>query len=192
MVNRKSTPKLDRKAWISKGLEVLAVSGVEAVRVEPLAKMMQVTKGSFYWHFKNRAELLSAILAEWVNQETESIIERVEQADGTPREKLLYLFELAVQDDMQAERAIRAWATRDLSALETLHEVDQRRISYTQGLFVNVGFSLTEALVRARLVYYALIGEEQIMGQIDRAERLATVRHWYEILTHTNNENQFW
>jgi AcrR family transcriptional regulator len=67
-----------------------------------------VTKGSFYWHFKNREDLLTGILQEWVTLQTNSIIQRVNELPGDPKTKLLYLFELAVQDDGQVENAIRA------------------------------------------------------------------------------------
>lgn len=183
MVKKNEISKLGQQDWINLGLEVLADNGVEAVRVEPLAKLLNVTKGSFYWHFKSREELLEAILQEWVNRETESIIEQVEAAGGDALTKLLYLFELAIQDDGQVENAIRAWAANDSRVAAILDQVDRRRLDYTKTLFLKVGFAPFEATVRARMVYYALIGELVLGIQTNRAERLAEMHLQHLILT---------
>ncbi|NER97899.1 MAG: TetR/AcrR family transcriptional regulator, partial [Symploca sp. SIO1B1] len=82
MVRKNQVSNLTRLDWIEQGLKTLAETGVETVRVEPLAKVLGVTKGSFYWHFKNREDFLEAILQEWVNWQTNSIIEQVEALGG--------------------------------------------------------------------------------------------------------------
>ena len=183
--------KLDRYDWIKEGLVVLAESGMEAIRVEPLAKRINVTKGSFYWHFKDRNDLLNAILAEWVQLDTNSIIERVNQIDAPPKTKLLKLFEFAVTDnelipglaDGRIERAIRAWATNDKKVANLMAQIDQKRLDYTKALFVEIGFSDVEALARARLAYYSLIGELTIGVQVNEGDRLAEIRRQHAILT---------
>ncbi|NJR20898.1 MAG: TetR/AcrR family transcriptional regulator [Richelia sp. CSU_2_1] len=184
-------PKLGRQDWVKAGLAVLAESGVAGVRVEPLAKLMKVTKGSFYWHFKDRNDLLDAILEEWVQLDTIGIIELVDRMDATPKTKLLRLFELDIEDDGvtpgladgRIENAIRAWATNDPKVAAVLANVDRQRLEYTQNLFMQIGFSPIEALARARLAYYSLIGELAIGNLADRAERLAETRLQHSILT---------
>lgn len=180
-------PKLKRQDWIDAGLRVLAESGVEAVRVEPLAKLLKVTKGSFYWHFKDRQELLNALLEEWVRLQTNSIIERVEAIDGDASTKLLRLFEIAMDDDGREENAIRAWATIDSRAAAVVTEVDRRRLDYTRDLFVQIGFTPEEAIVRARMAYYSLVGEFTIGTRTNRAERLAEAQMQHAILTRQSN-----
>jgi AcrR family transcriptional regulator len=191
MVGQKlAESKLGRQDWVKMGLAVLAESGVEAVRVEPLAKRMRVTKGSFYWHFKDRNDLLEALLAEWVEIDTHSIIERVNQIDADPKTKLLRLFELAIADDGLTpgladgtlEKAIRAWATSDVKVAAVLEQVDQQRLDYTKNLFLEMGFSEAEALARARLAYYSLVGEFTIGVRTNQADRLAMIRQQYAIL----------
>ncbi|NER47942.1 MAG: TetR/AcrR family transcriptional regulator [Symploca sp. SIO1A3] len=183
MVKKNQVSNLTRQDWIEQGLKTLAETGVETVRVEPLAKVMGVTKGSFYWHFKNREDFLEAILQEWVNWQTNSIIEQVEALGGDATTKLLYLFELAIQDDGRAENAIRAWATSNSKITTVLAQVDQRRLNYTKDLFLQVGFAPFEAMVRARMVYYALVGEFTIGTRSDQTERLAEIRLQHAILT---------
>ncbi|NJN90614.1 MAG: TetR/AcrR family transcriptional regulator [Leptolyngbyaceae cyanobacterium SL_5_14] len=183
-MEKKAEPSnLTRQDWIDQGLKTLAETGVETVRVEPLAKLLGVTKGSFYWHFKNREDLLEALLQEWVKRQTNSVIERVEAIGSDAATKLLHLFELAVQDDGRAENVIRAWATNDSRVTAVLAEVDQRRLNYTKDLFLQVGFAPFEAIVRARMVYYALVGEFTIGARSNQAERLAEIRLQHAILT---------
>ncbi|MGL5944360.1 MAG: TetR/AcrR family transcriptional regulator [Waterburya sp.] len=197
MVRQKALePKLGRQDWIKTGLAVLAESGVEAVRVEPLAKRMGVTKGSFYWHFKDRNDLLDAILTQWVEIDTNSIIERVNQLDADPKTKLLQLFELAIADDGltpgladgSIENAIRAWANHDAKVDALIAQVDQQRLNYTKDLFLAIGFSEAEALVRARLAYYSLVGEFMIGVRGNQTERLAEIRMQHAILTADTNK----
>lgn len=193
---KSAEPKLGRQDWIEAGLAVLAESGVEAVRVEPLAKRMNMTKGSFYWHFKDRNDLLDAILAEWVEIDTHSIIGQVNQIDADPKTKLLRLFELAIADNGltpglvngRIENAIRAWATNDMKVAVVVGQVDRQRLDYTKNLFFEIGFSETEALVRARLAYYSLVGEFTIGVRTSQGDRLAEIRLQHTILTTKINE----
>ena len=188
---KNSDSKLGRQDWIHAGLTVLAEGGVDAVRIEPLAKRMKMTKGSFYWHFKNRNDLLDAILAEWVELDTNGIIQQVNQLDTDPKTKLLYLLELAYAEndfmpglaDGRIENAIRAWAKSDQKVAELIAQVDQQRLNYTKGLFLDIGFSEAEAMVRARLAYYALVGELTIGIDPNQSNRLAEIRMQYDILT---------
>ena len=195
---KKSTDsKLGRQDWINAGLMALAEGGVAAVRVEPLAKRMKMTKGSFYWHFKNRKDLLDAILAEWVDLDTNGIIEQVNQIDADPKTKLLYLLELAYADndampglaDGRIENAIRAWAKNDQKVADLIAHVDQKRLDYTKAIFLDIGFSDAEAMVRARLAYYALVGELTIGISPHQPNRAVEIRMQYDILTGTIKES---
>lgn len=182
----RETQKLRRKDWLTIGLKVLAESGIEAVRVEPLAKLMQVTKGSFYWHFKNREDLLNAMLQEWETCETDDIIKQVEEAGGDASAKLLNLFQLAYEDDGQLEKAMRTWAANDARAAAAIARIDQRRIDYMQALFLQLGFPMIEAKARARLAYYSWIGEFTVGVLPSQAERLEEARLNHAILVQWN------
>jgi AcrR family transcriptional regulator len=183
MVAKKEALKLTRQDWIDRGLKLLADKGVDSVRVEPLAKLMNVTKGSFYWHFKQREDLLAAILQEWIALETTNIIDRVDRLHGDAKTKLLYLFELAIEDDGRVETAIRAWAVNDVKIANDLARIDRLRLAYTRDLFVEAGFAPFEAMVRAHTIYYALIGAATVGMTTDLAERLTEVRLQHAILT---------
>jgi len=174
--------KLGRHDWLTMGLKVLATSGIEAVRVEPLAKLMKVTKGSFYWHFKNREDLLMAMLQEWEVRETDDIINQVEAAGGNASAKLFNLFQIAFQDDGQLEKAIRNWAANDTRSAAAIARIDLRRINYMQALFLQLGFPTVEATARARLAYYAWIGDFIVGVLPTQAERLEEAKLYHTIL----------
>jgi AcrR family transcriptional regulator len=171
--------RLGKQEWIDAGLRAVARSGVEAVRVERLAEALKVTKGSFYWHFKDRNALLKALLEAWKARATNDIIAKVEAQGRDAGARLRALFTIVVQSDGRRDRAIRAWAAQDAMAQIALEEVDQRRLSYLVSLFRGLAFSKAEATARARLVYNALIGEFMMGMPTSQQQRLV---EWLDIV----------
>jgi AcrR family transcriptional regulator len=172
--------QLGRSDWILAAAVALGESGVEGVRVEPLARRLGVTKGSFYWHFRDRQDLLDALLATWEDRNTFAIIDRVEAGGGGAEERLWRLFEIVIRQGSGAsEEAIRTWARSDPKTAAVLRRVDGRRLEYLEGLFAQMGFSAQEADARSRLVYCALIGEWAMNMQsgVERRLDLAALSH---------------
>src|SRR5215208_8307350 len=85
--------------WIDQGLRTLAAGGPDAVRIEPLARALGVTKGGFYWHFDDRRALLEEMLDTWERVGVDEVIERVESDGGDARAKLRRLFAIAASGD---------------------------------------------------------------------------------------------
>jgi AcrR family transcriptional regulator len=164
--------KLSRKDWIDAGLRVMAELGTGAVRVERLAEILSVTKGSFYWHFKDRGALLEALIEAWKARATSDIIDQVEAQGGDASARLHTLFSIVVQMDGRLDRAIRSWAAEDAMAQNALGEVDKSRLDYLDSLFIGIGFSQAEAIARARLIYHALIGQFMMGTFATYSERL--------------------
>ena len=146
--------------WVSAGLVLLAKEGIDAVRVEPLAVNLGVTKGSFYWHFKDRAALHAEMLRAWLGVGTGDIIEQVEAGGGTGAERLGRLVKLGTSNGKAArlETAIRTWARSDAKVAEALGEVDRKRLDYVVKLLVANGLKRDVSRMRAKLLYLALIG----------------------------------
>ncbi len=151
----------------------MAAQGADAVRVERLAEALGVTKGSFYWHFKDRNALLEALLEAWQMQATYAIIDQVEANGGDCRARLTTLFTIVARVDGRLDRAIRTWAEQDPSARNALDQVDSRRLAYLETLFLGMGFSLPAANARARLVYHALIGQFTMGPAVAHGARLS-------------------
>jgi AcrR family transcriptional regulator len=147
--------------WVDEGLKLLAQQGVDAVKVERLAIALGVTKGSFYWHFRDREALLDALLKRWESHSTQLVIERVDASGGTAAERLRTLIVSTSQSRRAAriEQAIRAWGARDKHVRSVLQALDTKREAYVQALLVEHGLPVARAKSRSRMLYLALIGE---------------------------------
>lgn len=151
--------RLGADEWIEAGLEMLAESGVEAVRVEPLAARLRVTKGSFYWHFQDRQGLLDALLQAWQVAATNDIITIIDERGGDGQARLRTLFKIALVSEGRLEHAIRTWARSDEAVAAVLVDIDRRRTAYVEALFERMGFAKDAAAARARFVYLVVIGQ---------------------------------
>lgn len=134
-----ATTRTPPTKWIDAGLRALADGGPDAVRIEPLAQTLGVTKGGFYWQFADRSALLDAMLDTWERTMLDEVIERVEGAGGDARAKLRRLFALARSADMRGylkvDLAVRDWARRDKRVARRLRRVDNRRMEFMRSLF---------------------------------------------------------
>jgi AcrR family transcriptional regulator len=154
-----------RHTWIEQGLKALAAGGPDAVRVEPLAKALGVTKGGFYWHFEDRGALLDAVLDTWERTYVDDVIENVEHHGGDDRAKLRRLFSLASSAGsglIHIELAIRDWARRDGSVATRLSRVDNRRMDYMRSLFRGFCGDEDDVEVRCTLVFALFVGSHFI------------------------------
>lgn len=186
-MEKEGASKLGRQDWLIIGIQTLVEKGIEAVRVDPLAKLLNVTRGSFYWHFKNRDDLLDEILHEWEARNTKSIIEQIEGLDSAPNSKLLSLFEIAAEDDNLLEKAVRVWSVNDVKAAAAIARIDQQRLDYLQNLFLQLGFSEIDSKVRAQIAYSVRLGWFVMASSSYASERLTEIRLVHAILTQTNN-----
>jgi AcrR family transcriptional regulator len=149
--------------WVVAALQALIEGGVEAVRVEPLAASLGVTKGSFYWHFKDRPALLGALLDFWEAEFTGSLIEQIADGPG-PAARLRSLARMALVADWQgidnarSEMAMQAWAARDPAVAERLRRIYRVRIDYLQGELAELGFAEGRSSLMAKAIYQALMG----------------------------------
>lgn len=155
--------RLDREDWIDAATDALVDGGVDAVAVEALARRLGVTKGSFYWHFQRRSELLEEVLRRWETRGTRAVITAVDDAADDPRDRLRELGRLTFTGPStttdRLEPALRAWATTDESAAAVMTRVDDVRLAYVRDLLVAAGIEPSVAANRAQLFYRVLIGE---------------------------------
>jgi AcrR family transcriptional regulator len=168
-----SAPRLAREDWVRATYRTLAQQGWRAVKVEALAKHLGVTKGSFYWHFRDRNELLDAVLARWHEQ---LVIDRVEATGGTPAQKVRYMLDIVAtanrsQRGGSLELAMRSWARQDERVARVVEQVDERRFDYTADLFHRMGFERREAEARAMLLFSYIFSQGLLSFSDDRATR---------------------
>jgi AcrR family transcriptional regulator len=171
-----------RRRWIEEGLRALAAGGPDAVRIEPLAKALGVTRGGFYWHFDDRAALLEEMLDTWERASTDEVIERVEREGGDARAKLRRAGALTFSDWLlPIDLAVRDWARRDPKVAERLRRVDNRRMDYLRLLFGTLCGDDEEVEARSMLAFTLLIGNHFMAadhGARTRAEVLELAARW--------------
>jgi len=154
---RSDSHRLDRNAWVGAGMEVLCSAGVQAVRVEALAKRLNISKGSFYWHFKDREDLLEAILDEW--QARQSDWNAYGESSQNPVERWAKLFGiLTAPGYAPLELAMSAWARQDEKVARRLAEADRKRITYLATIFREIGFSAAQASEWANAAFLLYLG----------------------------------
>jgi AcrR family transcriptional regulator len=152
--------QLSAQDWVDLGLKTLAKSGFTALKAEPLAKAMRVSRGSFYWHFADIGAFHTAVLERWREVATEQIIAAVEAARGGDKSKdpLAVLLKLTFGSKLMLEKAVRSWAAHDARARAALVAVDRRRLDYIEALLKQAGLAEDAARARAQILFWAFFG----------------------------------
>ena len=149
--------QLSAKDWIDEGLKALVKQGFTALKAEPLAKALGVSRGSFYWHFKDIDAFHAAILKHWREIAAEQIIANVE-ASSKDESPLPHLLRRVFGGKPTLEVAVRTWATLDPVARAALQALDRRRLNYVESLFERSGFPPGVARARAQILYWTFLG----------------------------------
>jgi AcrR family transcriptional regulator len=168
------TDQLSAKDWLDQGLKVLATRGFTALKAEPLAKAMGVSRGSFYWHFADIGAFHAAILKHWREVAAEQIIANLEAAAGNDN-PLALLLRQAFGGRLALENAVRTWATLDPLARSAVQAIDRRRLSYVANLLRASGLSSDVARARAQILYWAFLGFALSDKPLPRARQQAVL-----------------
>lgn len=161
--------RLTTADWAEAALDLISEQGVAAVAVEPLARRLGVTKGSFYWHFPSRDALLQAALERWEAVEQQDVFGKLE-AVVDPRERLNALFQLVAHEFKSHIVYSALLKALDHPAVQPVIErVSQRRLDYLTASFRQTGLGRVEARHRARLTYAAYVGFLQLNLQLHQA-----------------------
>jgi AcrR family transcriptional regulator len=178
-------PRTPPSRWVEEGLRALAVGGPDAVRIEPLAQALGVTKGGFYGYFSDRHALLEEMLDTWERKGIDEVIEHVEGAGGDARTRLRRLFTLAsssTDEQLRIELAIRDWARRDKSVAKRLKRIDNRRMEYMRALFEGFCRDGDEVEACCLLAFSLFIGSPFITADHDGRSRADVVEQALEWL----------
>ena len=154
--------QLDRNAWVVAATDVLAEEGIAGLRVEVLAKRLKVTKGSFYWHFQDRRDLLMAVLQLWKEGRIRDILKQTRAQPGHEIEQIYHVIDVystsRSRRGAMIELAVRDWARRDTDAAAIVAEVDDTRLRCARELFLACGVPMEEASSRCMLLYAYVFG----------------------------------
>jgi AcrR family transcriptional regulator len=184
---------VDRTAWLEVAREALIESGIDSVKIEPLAARLEISRSSFYWHFKNRRDLLDALLKHWkdVNDKAlHDVVERQATTKDDPetvaRLRLQLLTDLFIYETAFSSKfdlAVREWARKDTQVAEEVTRIDKERIALFQKIFLDAGYSKFDSLARAKILYFHQIGYYIVDLKESTAVRQRIARRYLEILS---------
>ena len=146
-----------REDWIQAGLEILIEEGADSVKIAGLAARLDCARSSFYWYFKDRGDLLNALLDHWQERNTRSIVSHAAQAAPTINMALINVYSCMINKDLfdtQLDFAIREWARRDDGVKRAVNISDDARLDALAGMFTRYDYDPDEAAIRARIVYF--------------------------------------
>ncbi|KIC09097.1 TetR family transcriptional regulator [Leisingera sp. ANG-M1] len=181
-----SRPRLGEENWLAAAYDVLTASGVEAVKVMPLAKRLNVSRTSFYWHFKDREELLEAMVRRWEDKNTGNLAARAEAYAESIAEALFNVFDCWINPDLfdaRLDLAIRNWARNDAALQARLDQADARREQAMKEMFLRFGYEPQDALVRAKAMIYTQIGYFSMQVAESTAYRISLMPGYIEVFS---------
>lgn len=158
---RGMTERLSKADWIAHGLRTLTSDGVAGLKVGSMATGLQVSRGSFYWHFEDIADFRSQLLKSWQERTTDQVIRELETEAGP--ERLKQLLTRAFDARPTVDRAIRSWAAEDEDVAAIVASVDARRIAYIADLVAAAGVERQRAQRRATFLYWAWLGQTLVL-----------------------------
>ena len=162
MDDQTTKDRLTRSAWLDHGLRILARQGAAALKVGALAAGLNVSRGSFYWHFRDISDFRLQLLHRWQERTTDQVIEGIDTSIGGAA-RLTHLMKLAFNEDRSLDRSIRAMGSTDPEIGRMVASVDARRIAYMADLLIDSGVDAQRALPRAEFLYWAYIGQSAVM-----------------------------
>jgi AcrR family transcriptional regulator len=155
-------PRLSRQDWIESGLRTLAIDGAGALKIGLMAAAMGVSRGSFYWHFRDLADFRGELLREWRERTVDQIIQEFDRDPAGPG-KLQRLIRRAFFGRRGLDRAIRIWAAEDSEVAAMVGAVDASRVAYMATLLIAAGVAPRLAGPRAAFIYWAYLGQPIVM-----------------------------
>ena len=175
-----------QEGWLEAAYNALLESGIDSVKILPLAKRLNLSRTSFYWFFKDREELLSALVTRWRDKNTGSIVKQSEAYAESLAEAMLNVFDCWLNKDLfdsQFEFAVRSWALQSPEILEEVHRADQTRVEALKRMFMRFGYAEARADVRAHTTYLVQIGYISMQASEDIAMRMKRIPEYIAIYT---------
>jgi AcrR family transcriptional regulator len=184
------TPELAARgsleSWLNAAYETLKESGVDAVRVLPLAKKLNLARTSFYWYFEDREALLAALIEQWKRKNTSNLVSHSQAYAASISEAILNVFDCWLNSelfDSQFEFAMRSWALQSEQVAAEIVEADALRMEALKQMFDRFGFSEDAAATRARSIYLAQIGYISMKTYEPLALRMRFIPEYLRIFT---------
>ena len=184
MRGNRGRPGVSKAEWLEAGLQVLSEGGVSNLTVEGLAKSLNIAKSGFYWHFRNRDDLLRQLVDYWTHEITEVVTSNPEIFKLNPKIRLMRTAEIILDYDLtRYEIAIRRWGLRDAGAARAVRKVNRLRLDFARTTFSELGFKGDDLEVRALMFVCYHTWESLMFGEISRKKRRNLISRRIELLT---------
>jgi len=180
---RAAGASLGRDEWVQAARTALIGGGVESIKVDALARMLGVTGGSFYWHFRDRADLLDALLDDWRTANSAPWFDAVSAAGDDPYAQFEAIVAMWIDEagfNPAYDSAVRDWARTSSDAEAAVRDADERRVALLADVFRRFGYADEPAFVRARIAYFHQVGYYALRIVESRAERQRLKPLYYE------------
>ena len=171
MPRRKPAQGLSQQDWLEKALIVLSKNGQAGLRIQGLCEALGVSRGSFYWHFKDRNDFIQKLLGYWY-EEHAAAPTTFGRDGGSANERLARLIRLVHDRDMtRHDLTIRSLAAFDPQVAKWVRKAVRFRLAFIQSLFVEMGFTENEVRIRAKVCLAYMTAEHRLFDKLDRKNR---------------------
>jgi AcrR family transcriptional regulator len=175
--------RVSKDQWLAVALDMLESEGVEAVKIERLAKGLNISRSGFYWHFKNRQDLLEHLLDFWVREYTAVVSDNPDVKKLDPKKRLLTVMEMIRDKRLtKYDLAINAWAKVEPQAHEVLKKAVKIRLDFLRSIFAELGFEGDELEMRTRLFVCYHSWEETMFTDLSSQKQLQLQKLRYKFL----------
>lgn len=183
-----------RELWLEAAREALVEGGVDAVRIQPLASRLNLSRTSFYWFFKDRKALLDALVDEWNAKNTGGLVAMAEAYAETPAEAVLNVISAFLDDalfDPRLDFAVRGWALQAPDIMARVNDADELRLAALRRMLERLGYDGDDADVRARTMYLVQIGYISMQVRESLATRMRRIPGYVKIYSgHAPSERE--
>ena len=184
MTDTRTRQRGSKEIWRNAAYEQLISEGIDAVKIMPLAKRLNLTRTGFYWFFKDISELHASMVRSWESKNTDNLVDRCAADAFSISEGLFNLMDCWLDPtlfDARLDLAIRNWARADVDLQQRVMLADTRRIKAVAEMFARHGFTHEQAEVRSLTVIYTQIGYISMPVSENPQERLERVQHYVEL-----------
>lgn len=175
-----------KEAWLDLAIDALIRDGIDRVKVQIIAKKLDVSRSSFYFFFKSTKDLHEQMLELWLKKNTGPIIERAMRPADTITRGILNVFECWVDAslfDPQLDIAVRFWARRSKTVKAVVAQADDQRVEALTKMFNRHAYQGEEALIRARVLYFTQIGHYTLEISENMMERFTHVESYVRVFS---------
>lgn len=183
MTDKKATRKLSRMEWLENALDAISHEGGAKLRIDSLVRTLGVTKGSFYWHFKDRDDFVFRLIDYWHEHYTLTVSDYLDDIDGSADVKLRKLMEMIFVEQLaRHDLAIRSWAIAEPKLRKRVKRTDDYRLKYLRNLFSEIGFDKKGADLRARVFLGEAAWEAALFETMTKSQRMEKASAFFNLL----------